>query len=113
MRAFLDFWAQTLELGDRLCLAGEYLSRPLSAEQAGLECSLLGLNPGDDYVPFFNVGIWESLDAFRDQVYEPFVNSGPDKQAFEYARRERVILSPQQWRVGTAQLPTDDQLSPD
>src|SRR5205809_96814 len=58
-RAFLDFWAQTLELSDRSRLAGEYLSHPLSTAEAGLECSLLGLSPGDDYVPFFNVGIWE------------------------------------------------------
>jgi hypothetical protein len=110
-RAFLDFWAQ-LEPGGRSRLAGEYLSRPLSAEEAGLKCSLVGLNPGDDYVPFFNVGIWESLEALREQVYAPFVDSGPDKHAFEYAQRERVILAPQRWRVGTAQLPTEDHLSP-
>lgn len=111
-RDFFDHW-RALELDDKSRLVGEYLSRPLSQEEVGFESSLLGLDPGDDYVPFFNVGIWESLEAFREQVIERFVNEGPNLEPFEYAPRERMILSPQLWRAGSAQLPAHDQLSSD
>jgi hypothetical protein len=111
-QAFFDYWARSLELGDTSHLVGEYLSSPLSVAEAGFDCSLLGLNPGDDYVPFFNVGIWASLEAFREQVIKPFVNSGVNQQDFEYAPRERMVLSPELWRRGGAQLPCRDQLLP-
>lgn len=77
------------------------------------ESSHFGFDPGDGYVPFFNVGIWESLEAFREAVIGPFVNEGPNQQHFEYAPRKRMILSPQLWRAGSAPLPAHDQLSSD
>jgi hypothetical protein len=92
---------------------GEYLSRPLSEHEVGFECSLLGANAGDEYVPYFNVGIWDSLDAFHQQVIEPFVEQRTEKYEFEYEPRKRMILSPQLWRVGDAHLPTDDRLQSD
>jgi hypothetical protein len=69
------------------------------------------LAPSNDYVPYFNVGIWDGLEAFREEVIEPFVHDGLPQQEFEYAPRGRMILSPQLWRVGNAQLPSRDQLS--
>ena len=89
---------------------GEYLSRPLSQHEVDFDCSLLGVSPGDEYVPYFNVGIWDSLDAFRQQIIERFVEQGPEKLEFEYEPRKRMILAPLLWRAGDAQLPTDDEL---
>ena len=109
-RAFLDHWAQTLELEDNSHLVGEYLSRALTEEDVSFDCSLLGVDPGDDYVPFFNVGVWDSVEAFEEQVIKPFVEQGPKTHDFEHAPRERMILSPERWRGGGAQLPAHDHL---
>lgn len=112
-RAFFEHWAQALELGDRSGLVGEYLSRPLSQNEVEFDCSLLGVSAGDEYVPYFNVGIWDSLDAFRQQIIERIVEQGPEKHDFEYEPRKRMILAPQLWRVAGAQPPTEDQLQPE
>jgi hypothetical protein len=110
-RAFFEHWERTLELEDRSGLVGEFLSQPLTKAEVGFDCSALGLDASDDYVPFFNVGIWDSVEAFREHVIERLVNPGPGKEDFEYAPRARMILSPKRWRVGDAQLPNGDQLS--
>jgi hypothetical protein len=68
----------------------------------------LGLEPSDEYVPFVNVGIWASLDAFMEQVFGPF---GDRQFEFEFAPRERIVLSPVRRRIGGAELPPDDDLA--
>jgi hypothetical protein len=61
-------------------------------------------------VPFFNVGIWASHEAFKKEVIDRFVEGRPRQLPFEYAPRTRMILSPEQWRVGEAVLPGSDHL---
>ena len=108
-RALFEYWAG-LEPEDRSGLVGEFLSRPQTKEDVGFDCSAFGLDASDKYVPFFNVGIWDSVDPFREQVIERLVDPDAEKEAFEYELRERMILSPQQCRVGGAQLPDADHL---
>src|SRR3954454_16271424 len=72
-QAFFKHWAETLKIDDRTGLVGEFLSRPLSAEEAGPEFSIFGADASPEYEIYFNVGIWDTLDDFRTQVLDKYV----------------------------------------
>ena len=111
-QAFFKHWAETLEIDDRTGLVGEFLSRPLSADEAGPEFSVLGAHPSDEYELYFNVAIWDTLDAFRAQVIDKYVSGDPADKPFLFEPPRRMALSREQWRVGDAQLPAGDHLWP-
>ena len=72
---------------------------------------MLGLPSSSAYESFFNVGLWSDLESFKRQVIDPFVGTAPKPQEFEYAFRERLVLSPASWRVGKASLPPSDEFA--
>lgn len=111
-QAFFRDWADTLKIDDRSGLVGEFLSRPRSADEAGPDFSILGPHPSDEYELYFNVGIWDTLDTFRAQVIDKYVNGNPADRPFLFEPPRRMALSPEQWRVGDAQLPAGDHLWP-
>jgi heme-degrading monooxygenase HmoA len=101
---FLAHWKTKSVIEDRSGLIAEYLCEPN------------GLDPGayttwdiadEAATPFVSVGLWQSADAFRDQIAKYFNDQG-DLLSFEKARRRRVVLHPAAWRNGQAQLPPAD-----
>jgi hypothetical protein len=67
---FLKHWAESLQIRDKSELVGEFLSSPMSAEDAGFSCGLFGLELDDDYyVPFINVGIWKKPRRIRPRSH--------------------------------------------
>lgn len=107
LAAFQEYWSKS-EPSDRSHLVGEFLSEPLTAEVVGFPC--LTFDAAEEYVSFFNVGLWESLRAFREVIIDPMVGTNPITQDFEYKHRERMILGPQQLRIGRGRLPERDNL---
>ena len=106
-RAFLAKWTKDFE-PPRNALVGEFLSRPVNAEETGFPCDLLGIPSTNEYWSYFNVGAWESVAVFKRDIYDVF---GDSPQAdFEAKPRERLVLDPQHWRIGDLQLPGDDKL---
>lgn len=107
---FLEYWANILNPAHKDELSGEFLSEPLTQEEAGFDCTVLGFPRAKetDYVPYFNVGLWNSVDAFHQEIIIPFVNA--DKHTFEYEMRERMILRPRLWRSGQFHRPFNDML---
>ena len=111
-QAFFKHWAETLAIDDRTGLVGEFLSRPQSADEAGPEFSVFGAHPSDEYELYLNVAIWDTLDAFRAQVIDKYVGGDPADKPFLFEPPRRMALSPEQRRVGDAQLPAGDHLGP-
>lgn len=111
VQAFLSKWAHEL-LPPREILVGEFLSVPLSPDEVGFPNSDLGLGSREEYRSFINVGMWESTEAFRREVYEPF-GKRTELYDFEVDFPERLILGPLMWRVGVHPMPKADKLSID
>ncbi len=110
-RAFLDHWEKTLTIPERSHLVGEFLSQPVSAENAGFPSGLLGLPSSSAYQSFFNVGIWSDMESFKQQVIDPHVGQTPKSEHFEYEFRERLVLAPVSCRIGQGTLPSSDHLT--
>jgi len=106
--AFFKFWKESLEIPERENLVGEYLSEPLTADQAGFPCSLFNAPASAKYVSFFNVGMWKSKEDFEAKVIKPFVGNTPKTQPFEFEFRERMILQPFSIRAGKYPVPMND-----
>jgi hypothetical protein len=111
-QAFFKHWAEKLEIDDKAGLVGEFLSCPQSADEAGPEFSVFGAHASDEYELYFNVAIWETLDAFRAEVIEKYLGGDPADKPFLFEPPRRMALSPKQWRVGAAPLPAADHLLP-
>ena len=69
--AFLQHWKETLTIEERSHLVGEFLTSPLSPEETDFPVAVLGVSYAAPYQSFFNIGIWESVDSFRNQVIDP------------------------------------------
>lgn len=110
-KAFLAHWAESLNPSERSHLIGEYLSRPMSADEVGFECGTLGLEQSSAFVSYFNIGLWESVAEFKQQIIDPFVGAKPEPKSFEYELRQRLILDPLKWRRGKLDLPGEDHLA--
>ena len=102
--AFLRYWKETLRIEDRSHLVGEYLSRPLLPEETDFDATLLDVPESAPYQSFFNVGIWDSVESFKEQIIDPYVGSNPEPEDFEHEYRCRMILSPTAWRRGLASI---------
>ena len=110
-RAFLDHWEKTLTIPKRSHFVGEFLSQPVSAEDADFPSGLLGLPSSSAYQSFFNVGIWSDMESFKQQVIDPHVGQTPKPEHFEYEFRERLVLAPVSWRIGQGTLPSCDDFT--
>ena len=108
---FFKYWKEKLAISDRTNLVGEYLSEPLTLEQAGFPCSVMNVPLSAKYDSFFNVGLWNSKEDFDRLIVKPYVTSKPKSESFEYEYRERMILSPASWRAGQLPPPTTDSFS--
>lgn len=97
---FLQYWATRALVADRSGLVSEFLSSPIDRERLTW-INWSGLDPR--WSSFYNVGLWRDEAAFQDQIGRFIDNSRPP-QPFEAAPRERVLLMPERWRVGTSPL---------
>lgn len=105
---FKLFWSKEAEPASRFGLIGEFLSAPMSPSEVGFPCGTFDDN--DDSVHFFNVGLWRDKNAFVAAVIRPLVGKSVQKRDFEDRLRERMILSPEEWRIGEGLLPIQSHL---
>ena len=108
---FFRYWSEGLTIPDRTGLIGEFLSQPLCAEETGLFRHGIALQDTSAYYSFVNLGLWEDVSAFQEQIDRPYRQRGLAKLPFEYARCQGLVLQPCQWRLGLRSLPTQDQLT--
>lgn len=97
---FLDYWSTRSTIPNRSGLISEFLSE-VDAR------SWVQWNVDERWTTFYNVGIWRDAAAFEDQIGRYIDDSGPLLD-FEAARRSRVFLAPERWRVGATALPLAD-----
>lgn len=109
---FFDYWSK-LNINNRNHFVGEFLSKPMTKKQAGFECIEMNIPNSPKYVSYFNVGIWNTIGAFKKEVISKYVGATPITQPFEYEYRERMVLSPNLWRVGSGVLPKKDKTRKD
>lgn len=107
---FLRYWSEVLTIPNRAGLIGEFLSRPMKSEETGLFHNGVALHDTPAYYSFVNIGLWEDVSAFQEQIDRPYRQRGLAKLPFEYERCRGMLLEPCQWRLGTASLPALDQL---
>jgi hypothetical protein len=107
---FLQYWSEVLTIPDRTGLIGEFLSQPLRPEETGLFQNGVALQDTPAYYSFINLGLWEDVRAFQEQIDRPYRQRGLAQLPFEYAKCQGLLLHPCQWRLGTASLPAWDQL---
>lgn len=106
-QAFFCFWKHWATIDDKSSLAAEYLSAPMLPQEAPFRVDDLTIGHGiPDCKHFINVGIWETLEAFYEQVGKNMNNDAPLKP-FEADRRTRTVLCPKQLRIGTWPLPSE------
>ena len=111
-RLFLRHWKETLTIEERSHLIGEYLSEPMPESKTGFPCTTFNVPTSSKYQSFFNVGVWDSVEAFKKLVVDPYVGTMFRTQPFEYEFRERMILTPLSWRAGNGKLlPENDHFS--
>ena len=102
---FLDFWVNKAKIKDKSKLTGEFLSQPLPAADFDYRVNDFSAEDTDENVRhFMNVGIWESAEAFHEEVGHNFNDSDPIEN-FEAKRRTRTILKPREYRIGCHPLP--------
>lgn len=105
--AFFRYWKHKARIDDKSSLAAEYLSAPMSPREVPFQVDDLTFGHGIlNCKHFINVGIWETWDAFNEQVGKHMNDDGP-LQPFEADRRTRTVLRPKQSRVGTWSLPSE------
>ena len=104
--AFFDYWKNKATIKDKSSLAAEYLSAPMSPQEVPFRVDDLTFGHGIlDCKHFINVGIWETWDAFYEQVGKNMDDDAP-VQPFEADRRTRTVLRPRQSRIGKWTLPS-------
>jgi len=99
---FKDWWLNETIPASSGGLFGEFLSNPIPKSEFNYKVNDLIPDSGD-YVPFVNVGIWESELRFQEVVGHLFNDDAPKKE-FEFSRRERTLLNPFAEHRGTWQL---------
>jgi hypothetical protein len=100
---FLDYWSTRSTIPDRSGLIGEFLSGVEDRDRF----PWINWSLDDRWTTFYNVGLWRDSLDFEGQVGRFIDNSRPP-QDFEAARRTRVFLAPERWRVGATALPVSD-----
>ena len=105
--AFFCYWKHVATIDDKSSLAAEYLSAPMSPQEVPFRIDDLTFGHGIlNCKHFINVGIWETWDAFYEQVGKHMNDDAP-LQPFEADRRTRTVLLPKQSRVGKWSLPSE------
>lgn len=105
--AFFNHWKNVATIDDKSSLAAEYLSAPMSPQEVPFRIDDLTSGHGiPDCRHFINVGIWETWNAFYEQVGKHMKDDAP-LELFEADRRTRTVLRPKQSRVGTWSLPSE------
>jgi len=97
---FLAYWSTRSTIPNRSGLVGEFLSD--IDKQPWVNWNL-----DESWTTFYNIGIWREAADFQDQIGKYIDNSRPPLE-FEAARRTRVFLAPEAWRVGGTGLPAAD-----
>ena len=105
--AFLEFWRTKCTVEDRSGLVSELLSETLAVRDFPYITWHMDTDALDDHKSFINVGTWEDENAFQEQVGKNFNDDKP-MLSFEKYRRRRIVLRPQCWRIGHANVPVDD-----
>ncbi|MPZ33579.1 MAG: hypothetical protein GEV13_21730 [Rhodospirillales bacterium] len=113
--AFLNKWKTGLKLENAPGLIGEFVSKVNDAAfHEGVTWEMEADDKDDqsgwrsqDYVSYVNVGIWESAQDFMNAVGKNMSKGRTLREDFEAAPRRRAILSPEHWRRGSCQLPSE------
>lgn len=104
---FLEWWKNEATMRNKTNVAGEFLSSPLPANRLPFRVNDLAPQPGDvAYRPFVNVGIWKDWESFYNELGHNFRDNLPPLE-FEAAARWRVVLEPEEWRIGEWHLPVE------
>jgi hypothetical protein len=110
---FEQKWKTVYTINNRDGLIGELLSRVERRSQAYpfITWPIACANIADEEkcTHYINVALWSSHKRFHEEVGHNMKDDG-DIQPFEIERRRRVVVTPTEWRVGTAPLPTGDSL---
>lgn len=112
---FLNKWKTGLRLENAPGLIGEFLSKVNDTTfHEGVTWEMEADESDDrrewrdqNHVSYVNVGIWESAEHFMDAVGKYMSKGRTLKEDFEAAPRRRAILSPEHWRRGSRQLPSE------
>lgn len=97
---FLTYWATRSTIPNRAGLVGEFLSEVDAQPWINWKLE-------EGHTTYYNVGIWRDAPAFQDQIGKYIDNNRPPLE-FEAAKRARVFLAPERWRIGAASLPASD-----
>ena len=97
---FLNYWATRSTVPDRSGLVAEFLSEV--DQKPWIRWTL-----EDNATTYYNVGIWKTGDAFQDQIGK-FIDNNRPPLGFEAAKRGRIFLAPERWRIGQALMPRID-----
>ncbi len=102
-KEFLDYWSTKSTIPDRSGLISEFLSRVESRQD--FPWMVWDLNPR--WTTYVNVGYWREGSDFQQQIGR-FIDNSKPPLAFEAARRRRLFLAPERWRIGGSALPAGD-----
>jgi hypothetical protein len=97
---FLNYWSTRSTIPNRAGLIGEFLSEVDARPWVNWTL-------GENWTTYYNVGIWRDAADFDDQIGKHIDNSRPPLE-FEAAKRQRVFLAPERWRIGATALPAGD-----
>ena len=93
---FLEYWSTRATIADRSGLIGEFLSRVEDRKQYPWMVWDLDRR----WTTFVNVGFWRDGADFQEQIGR-FIDNSKPPQAFEAAKRRRVFIAPERWRIGS------------
>ncbi len=103
---FLEYWSTRATIADRSGLIGEFLSRVEDRKQYPWMVWDLDRR----WTTFVNVGFWRDGADFQEQIGR-FIDNSKPPQAFEAAKRRRVFIAPERWRIGSTPFLTADHPS--
>jgi hypothetical protein len=108
-KAFIKAWKEEFYVNNRDKLIGEFLSKPVESVEDRYKTFAVGTfaNPSEAITAYVNVGIWDSLEAFKAEIAQYIPDPGAPPPDFEVARY-RVILEPVAWRIGRSVLLSND-----
>jgi len=92
---FLEYWSKRVPVPDRSGLIGEFLSRVECQEQY----PWITWELDERWTTFVNVGLWRGASDFEEQIGR-YIDDTRPPMVFEAARRRRVLVAPERWRMG-------------
>ncbi|MEX1036492.1 MAG: hypothetical protein WDZ54_11080 [Sneathiella sp.] len=106
---FIKAWKEDFVVDNRDKLIGEFLSKPVDDVKdvyKNWTVASFG-DPVEDVTTYVNVGMWDSLESFIEEIERYIPEPGTPLPPFQVARY-RVILEPVAWRIGSTKLPESD-----